>query len=59
MRPSRIADAPLFLFHLLEFSDVTFELDVDGAERALGRRRENIDNWSQLVIKHTEDTSTR
>ena len=23
------ADAPLFLFHLLEFSDVPFELDVD------------------------------
>jgi hypothetical protein len=49
------ADAPLFLFHLLEFSGVDFELDVE----ALNTRwasPENIDNWSQLVIKHTRDS---
>jgi len=49
------ADAPLFLFHLLEFFDVEFELDVE----ALNERwaaAENIDSWSQLVIKHTADT---
>ncbi|HVS62744.1 MAG TPA: biotin carboxylase [Thermoanaerobaculia bacterium] len=48
------ADAPLFLFHLLEFFDVDYELDVD----ELNERwtdPENIDTWSQMVIKHTED----
>jgi biotin carboxylase len=49
------ADAPLFLFHLLEFSDVEFELDID----ALNERwadPDNIDSWSQMVIKHTADS---
>ncbi len=49
------ADAPLFLFHLLEFSDVDFELDID----ALNERwadPDNIDGWSQLVIKHVDDS---
>lgn len=49
------ADAPLFLFHLLEFSGAEFELDVV----ALNERwsdPDNIDDWSQLVIKHTADT---
>ncbi len=48
------ADAPLFLFHLLEFSDVDFSLDVE----ALNRRwadPDNIDEWSQLVVKHVRD----
>jgi hypothetical protein len=48
------ADAPLFLFHLLEFADVDFDFDV----KALNDRwadPDNIDSWSQLVIKHTED----
>lgn len=49
------ADAPLFLFHLLEFSDVPFELDV----HALNGRwsdPDNIDSWSQYVMKHTRDS---
>jgi len=49
------ADAPLFLFHLLEFSDVPFELDVDELN-ARWADPDNIDGWSQLVIKHTEDS---
>jgi len=47
------ADAPLFLFHLLEFSGVDFEFDVT----ALNKRWANfdhIDSWSQMVIKYTE-----
>ncbi|MBI1356456.1 MAG: biotin carboxylase [Acidobacteria bacterium] len=49
------ADAPLFLFHLLEFSGVDFELDV--AElNARWADPENIDSWSQLIIKHTRDS---
>jgi hypothetical protein len=45
------ADAPLFLFHLLEFSGVDFELDVDELNRRWSDP-ENIDEWSQLVVKH-------
>jgi len=50
------ADAPLFLFHLLEHFDVEFELDV---EEINGRWSdpENIDTWSQMVMKHTDDTT--
>jgi hypothetical protein len=49
------ADAPLFLFHLLEFSGVSFDLDVEGLN---GRWADpdNIDSWCQYVIKHTDDT---
>jgi hypothetical protein len=46
------ADVPLFLFHLLEFSGVDFDLDVD----ALNARWADpafIDSWSQLVLKYT------
>ena len=48
------ADAPLFLFHLLEFSGMPFDLDV----RMLNERWAQphfIDSWSQVVIKYTED----
>jgi D-alanine-D-alanine ligase-like ATP-grasp enzyme len=49
------ADAPLFLFHLLEFCGVDFELDVDELNERWSDA-ENIDSWSQMVIKHTEDS---
>ena len=48
------ADAPLFMFHLLEFSGAPFDLNV----REMNDRWAQphfIDNWSQLVIKYTED----
>lgn len=48
------ADAPLFLFHLLEYGDVDFELDVN----LLNQRwsdSDNIDDWGQLVIKYTSE----
>jgi hypothetical protein len=48
------ADAPLFLFHLLEFSGVPFDLDIAELNQRWSDP-ENIDSWSQLVIKHTED----
>jgi biotin carboxylase len=52
------ADAPLFLFHLLEYSDVDFTLDVD---RLNGRWAdpENMDDWSQLIIKYTDEGMAR
>jgi hypothetical protein len=45
------ADAPLFLFHLLEWMDIRHEYDIDelNARWADGK---NIDSWSQLVVKH-------
>ena len=49
------ADAPLFLFHLLEFSNVSFSLDVN-ALNARWADPDNIDEWCQMVIKHTDDT---
>jgi hypothetical protein len=49
------ADAPLFLFHLLEFAGVKFDLDI-GALNHRWADPENVDSWSQMVIKHTEDT---
>jgi hypothetical protein len=46
------ADAPLFLFHLLEFSGVDFDLDVDEINDRWAEP-ESIDSWSQIVIKST------
>ncbi|MFK5998710.1 MAG: biotin carboxylase [Rhodobacterales bacterium] len=49
------ADAPLFLFHLLEFSKKKFKLDVDELN-ARWADPKMIDSWSQMVIKHTDDS---
>ncbi|NNE24272.1 MAG: biotin carboxylase [Rhizobiales bacterium] len=49
------ADAPLFLFHLLEFSKKKFTLDVDELN-ARWADPDMIDSWSQMVIKHTDDS---
>jgi len=49
------ADAPLFLFHLLEFSGQPFDLDIEELN-ARWADPNMIDSWSQMVIKHTEDS---
>ncbi|MDX1402293.1 MAG: biotin carboxylase [Kiloniellales bacterium] len=49
------ADAPLFLFHLLEFSGKDFDLDVEELN-ARWANPDMIDSWSQMVIKHTDDS---
>ncbi len=49
-----LADAPLFIFHLLEYMDQPYKLDIDELNRRWFKS-ENIDHWGQLVIKHTED----
>jgi len=46
------ADVPLFLFHLLEFSGVDFELDVDELNARWADPR-FIDSWSAVVLKST------
>lgn len=46
------ADAPLFLFHLLEWMGVNFHLDPEKLSNRWANP-DNIDSWSQLVMKHT------
>jgi biotin carboxylase len=48
------ADIPLFLFHLLEFLDVDYEIDVDDINRRWAQAS-SVDVWSQLVMKDTRD----
>ena len=42
---------PLFLFHLLEYLDVDYEIDVEEVQS----RWNDYDNWTQLILKQTED----
>lgn len=51
------ADAPLFLFHLLEYSDIEFDLDVVELN-ARWADPANIDPWGQVVMKHTAAETT-
>jgi len=46
-------DMPLFLFHLLEFMDVDYEIDVDELNERWTQPA-NIDEWAQFVLKETE-----
>jgi len=47
-------DMPLFLFHLLEFMDVDYEIDVDELNERWTHPA-NIDEWAQFVMKQSED----
>ena len=48
------ADIPLFLFHILEYMNVDFELDVDEINERWDELASD-DVWSQMVIKETDD----
>ena len=48
-------DMPLFLFHLLEYMDVDYEIDVDELNERW-THPQNIDDWAQFVLKQSEDT---
>jgi biotin carboxylase len=48
---SKYGGAPLMLFHLLEFMDVDFDIDISKIQE----RWADFGSWSQLVLKHTED----
>ncbi len=50
-----LADVPLFIFHILEYMDRDYELDVNEINQRWAQE-ENVDSWSQLVVKHTKDT---
>ena len=48
------ADAPLFLFHLIEWMDINYNIDPTKLSNRWANP-DNIDTWSQLVMKHTGD----
>ncbi|CAL67134.1 biotin carboxylase [Christiangramia forsetii] len=50
-----LADAPLFVFHILEWMNIEYELDIDAINKRWSNQ-ENLDGWSQLIVKHTDDT---
>ncbi|HMQ68060.1 MAG TPA: biotin carboxylase [Ignavibacteria bacterium] len=50
-----LADAPLFVFHILEWMNVNYALDIEDLNSRWAKQ-ENIDGWSQIIIKHTKDT---
>jgi biotin carboxylase len=49
------ADMPLFLFHLLEYMDVDYEIDVDDINRRWAQAS-SVDVWSQLILKDVGDS---
>ena len=52
------ADIPLFLFHLLEYLDVDYDIDADEVNERW-RELAAVDVWSQLVMKEPEDRLER
>ena len=47
------ADMPLFLFHLLEYMDVEYELDVEEINSRWERGEGEDEVWSQLIVRET------
>jgi biotin carboxylase len=47
------ADIPLFLFHLLEYMDVEYELDIDEINSRWERGYGEDEVWSQVIINET------
>ncbi len=47
-------DMPLFLFHLLEYMDVDYEIDVEELNERWTQPA-SIDEWAQFVMKQSED----
>jgi biotin carboxylase len=52
------ADIPLFLFHLLEFMDLDYQLDIDEIN-ARWSDLAAVDVWAQLIMKETVDSVER
>ncbi|MBK6775031.1 MAG: biotin carboxylase [Flavobacteriales bacterium] len=53
-----LSDAPLHLFHIMEWMNAPYELNVNALNRRWAKA-ENIDSWGQMVIKHTRDDIER
>ncbi|OBG32023.1 MULTISPECIES: biotin carboxylase [Mycolicibacter] len=47
------ADIPLFLFHLLEYMDVDYELDIDEINARWERGYGDNEVWGQLILSET------
>ena len=52
------ADIPLFLFHLLEFMGVDYEVDIDEINERW-RDLAAVDVWAQLIMKEPQDEVER
>jgi biotin carboxylase len=52
------ADVPLFLFHLLEFMDVDYMIDVEEINERW-RELAAVDVWAQLIMKEPDDSVER
>lgn len=52
------ADIPLFLFHLLEFMDIDYKIDVDEINERW-RELAAVDVWAQLIMKEPIDSVER
>jgi biotin carboxylase len=52
------ADVPLFLFHLLEYMDVDYTIDVEEINERW-RQLAAVDVWSQLIMKEPQDSVER
>jgi biotin carboxylase len=52
------ADVPLFLFHLLEFMDVDYTIDVEEINERW-RELAAVDVWAQLIMKEPRDEVER
>jgi biotin carboxylase len=48
------ADMPLFLFHLLEYLDVDYEVDVADINRRWAEAS-SVDVWSQIILKQNRE----
>ena len=48
------ADMPLFLFHLLEYLDVDYQVDIAEINERWSREA-GVDVWSQVLVKQTQD----
>ncbi len=48
---STYGGCPIYMFHLLEFMDVDWKLDLS----AVQQRWSEFDNWSQLILKYPVD----
>ena len=48
---STYGGCPIYMFHLLEFMDVNWELDLGKVQQ----RWSEFDNWSQLILKYPVD----
>jgi biotin carboxylase len=48
------ADMPLFMFHLLEYLGVDYEIEVDEINTRWAQAS-SVDIWSQLIVKQTAD----